>query len=204
MEFRQFLVTVSLIAFSVCFLLGCGENEKPSAPPVVSKRITVQEKMKPSTQPENGAQAPSSSESGKEKKTDALDMAAAERIYNPKERINPFLPLFRSENKESSAPAQPNKSKRKKRIPQTPLEKISLDQLKLVAIIRAASGNRALVEDRSGKGYIVKKGTYIGLNAGIVTQINADNIVVEEELENLMGELVLQNTEIKLQKPAGE
>ena len=202
MEFRQFLAAVSLIAFSACVLWGCGENEKPSAPPVVSKRIAVQEKTKPSTQPESAAQAPSS-ESGKEKKTDALDIAAAERIYNPKERINPFLPLFRSENKES-APAKPNKSKRKKRIPQTPLEKISLDQLKLVAIIRAASGNRALVEDRSGKGYIVKKGTYIGLNAGIVTQINPDNVVVEEELENLMGELVLQNTEIKLQKPAGE
>jgi hypothetical protein len=29
-------------------------------------------------------------------------------------------------------------------------------------------------------------------------------VIVEEELENLMGELVLQNTEIKLQKPAGE
>jgi type IV pilus assembly protein PilP len=84
------------------------------------------------------------------------------------------------------------------------LERISLNQLKLVAVIRASSGNRGLVEDNSGKGYIIKNGTYIGLNSGIVTQINANKVIVEEELENLMGELVLQNTEIKLQKPAGE
>jgi type IV pilus assembly protein PilP len=42
------------------------------------------------------------------------------------------------------------------------------------------------------------------LNSGIVTQINANSVIVEEEIENLMGELILQNTEIKLQKPAGE
>jgi hypothetical protein len=29
-------------------------------------------------------------------------------------------------------------------------------------------------------------------------------VIVEEEIENLMGELVLQNTEIKLQKKTGE
>jgi type IV pilus assembly protein PilP len=83
-------------------------------------------------------------------------------------------------------------------------KKIGLDQLKLVAIIRASTGSRALVEDTVGKGYIIKNGTYIGLNSGMVTQINPNSVVIEEELENLKGELVLQNTEIKLQKPAGE
>jgi type IV pilus assembly protein PilP len=126
------------------------------------------------------------------------------RIYDPKVRLNPFIPLFRSDNKESVADKPSDKKKRKKRVPQTPLERISINQLKLVAVLRASSGNRGLVEDNSGKGYIIKNGTYIGLNSGIVTQINANNVIVEEELENLMGELILQNTEIKLQKPAGE
>ena len=49
-----------------------------------------------------------------------------------------------------------------------------------------------------------QNGTYIGLNSGMVTQISADSVIIEEEIENLMGELILQNTEIKLQKPAGE
>jgi type IV pilus assembly protein PilP len=111
--------------------------------------------------------------------------------------------LFKPDQDKVAA-VQPSKSKRKKRMPQTPLERISLEQLQLKAVIRASSGNRALVEDNSGKGYIIKNGTYIGLNSGIVTQINPDNVVIEEEVENLMGELVLRNTEIKLQKPTGE
>jgi type IV pilus assembly protein PilP len=111
--------------------------------------------------------------------------------------------LFKPDQ-EKAAVDQMGKSKRKKRTAQTPLERISLEQLQLRAVIRAPSGNRALVEDNSGKGYIIKIGTYIGLNSGIVTQINADSVVIEEEIENLMGELVLQNTEIKLQKPTGE
>jgi type IV pilus assembly protein PilP len=202
MQFRQAWKAVLLIALSSCVVWGCESKEKPSAPTPVSKKIAIQNESKPSPATQKG-QPVASSQTGEEKKSEESEPILAQRIYNPKERINPFLPLFRSENKEV-APEQPSKSKRKKRIPQTPLEKISLEQLKLVAIIRASSGNRALVEDSSGKGYIVKKGTYIGLNAGIVTQINVDRIIIEEELENLMGELVLQNTEMKLQKPAGE
>ena len=126
---------------------------------------------------------------------------AAARIYDPKQRLNPFTPLYGGKKK---AIVDDKSKSRKKRTPQTPLERIGLDQLKLVAIIRASTGNRALVEDTVGKGYIIKNGTYIGLNSGMVTQINADSVIVEEELENLKGEMVLQSTEIKLQKPAGE
>jgi type IV pilus assembly protein PilP len=70
--------------------------------------------------------------------------------------------------------------------------------------MRSSAGNRALVEDATGKGYVIKKGTYIGLNAGQVIQIEKDRVIIEEEIENLMGELIVQNTELKLQKPAGE
>lgn len=202
MQFRQSWRTVFLILISTCLLWGCDDQENPSAPPVVSKKISVQSDAKAPVA--EIAEQKTTSKAGEEKAADTPESPAlAERIYNPNERINPFLPLFRSENKEA-APAERSKSKRRKRIAQTPLERISLEQLKLVAIIRAASGNKALVEDSSGKGYIIKKGTYIGLNAGIVTQIDASTVTVEEELENLMGELVLQNTELKLQKPAGE
>lgn len=201
MQSTQISKTVFLIAISVFLLWGCGDKKETANAPVVSKRISVQTEKKSAIQ-ESVEQPKTTSPSGESEK-DAPESALAERIYDPKERINPFLPLFRSENKDI-VPEQNPKAKRKKRVPQTPLEKISLEQLKLVAIIRAASGNRALVEDSSGKGFVVKKGTYIGLNSGIITQINADLVIIEEELENLMGELVLQNTEIKLQKPAGE
>ncbi len=56
------------------------------------------------------------------------------------------------------------------------------------------------MEDSSGKGHVVSKGTYVGLNAGKVIQINKDRIVIEEEFEDLDGNiktkkrvLILQN-----------
>jgi Tfp pilus assembly protein PilP len=121
--------------------------------------------------------------------------------YDSSGRFDPFEPLFHDE---SAASAAPSKGKRKKRTPQTPLERVAISQLKLSAIMRTAKGNSAIVEDASGKGYVIKKGTYIGLNAGQVIKIEKDRVLIEEEIENIMGEFVIQNTELKLQKPAGE
>ena len=114
---------------------------------------------------------------------------------------NPFLPLF------SDASAAPKEKKHKKqRNPKelTPLEKVDLSQLKLVATLRAASGNKALVEDSTGKGYVVKEGTYIGINSGSIIEITNKSIVVEEEIETLTGDVKIQKREIKLQKAPGE
>ena len=117
--------------------------------------------------------------------------------YNPEGKIDPFKPLF--EEKPKIAPV-----KKKKRIPRTPLEKVALSQLKLVGIIVAPSGNRALVQEASGKGYIIKKGTYIGLNAGKVAANNKDKVVIEEEVEDIIGKVTTRNKELVLPKPPGE
>jgi len=121
--------------------------------------------------------------------------------YDPEGRFDPFEPLFKEQSSQQTTSA---KDKRTKRTAQTPLERVALAQLKVTAIIRAASGNRALVEDATGKGYVVQIGTYMGLNSGQVIRIDNDRIVVEEEIESVMGELTVQNNELKLQKPAGE
>jgi type IV pilus assembly protein PilP len=122
--------------------------------------------------------------------------------YNPKGRFNPFEPLFKEEPQKLEVVDQ--KGQREKRVPQTPLERIAISQLKLSAVIRAVSGNRGLVEDATGKGYVIGKGTFIGLNSGKVTRVEPDRIVIEEEVESILGDLVIQTTELKLQKPAGE
>jgi len=120
--------------------------------------------------------------------------------YNPKGKVDPFEPLF----KQKTVVAKNSKKKRKKRVPRTPLERIDLSQLKLVAIVLAKSGNRAMVEEASGKGYIISKGTYIGTNAGKVTKIQKHQVVVAEEVEDVMGNVSIRKTEIKLPKPPGE
>ena len=116
--------------------------------------------------------------------------------YIARGKIDPFESLFKDK--------PVFRKKKKKRIPRTPLEKLSLGQLKLVAIIRAPSGNKALVEESSGKGYVIKKGTYIGLNSGKIIKIEKDNIIIEEEIQNIQGNIEVRQRELKLQKPSGE
>jgi type IV pilus assembly protein PilP len=204
MQHRHFYGIVTLVLLTTAFLWNCGDQAtEKSKPLIVSKKITAHENAKLD---EVGDETQKKDEIAKDTVSttaDEQEIGAKKRIYDPTKRLNPFTPLFKPDE-EKAAVDQMGKSKRKKRTAQTPLERISLEQLQLRAVIRAPSGNRALVEDNSGKGYIIKIGTYIGLNSGIVTQINADSVVIEEEIENLMGELVLQNTEIKLQKPTGE
>jgi len=132
-----------------------------------------------------------------------LQLAAAAYVYNPTGKLDPFAPLFKEEAPE--APIAPTKKKsKKKRTPLTPLERVDLSQLKLVGVIRAMSGDKALVQEASGKGYIVKKGTYIGTRSGKIVEILTDRIIVAEEVEDIFGKVSVQNRPLIIQKPHGE
>ncbi len=124
--------------------------------------------------------------------------AGTPAVYDPSGKIDPFEPLF------SEKPVETKEKKLKRRVPRTPLERIDLGQLKLVGIILASSGNRALVEEASGKGYVIKKGTYIGINAGKVVDIQKEIVTVEEEFEDVFGKIKVRQRELKLPKPPGE
>ena len=119
--------------------------------------------------------------------------------YNPKGKADPFEPFIKDEGQQVA-----KSLKAKKRTPQTPLEQIELGQLKLVAIIAAVTGNRALVEESSGKGYILREGTYVGMNSGKVVDISIDKVLIEEEFEDVYGKTITQKKEITLPKPPGE
>ena len=120
-------------------------------------------------------------------------------LYNPEGKLDPFAPLI----KEKPVNLAVKHRKVVRRKPLTPLEKLDLSQLKLVAILRAQSGNKALVEEDSGKGYVIKKGTYIGTHSGKVAEILSDRIIIEEEVEDIYGKISIHKKEIKL-KPPGE
>jgi type IV pilus assembly protein PilP len=123
-------------------------------------------------------------------------------FYDPTGKPDPFKPLFAAEA-ERVMPAQ--KQLKRKRLPLTPLQRIDLGQFKLVGVILSRGGNKALVEEPSGKGYIISKGTYIGQNFGRVKRILMDKVVVEEEVEDfLSGRRELRSTELKLQKKVGD
>jgi type IV pilus assembly protein PilP len=120
--------------------------------------------------------------------------------YTAAGKIDPFEPLLKDE----SPQAPTTTIKPVKRDRSSPLEKIDLGQLKLVAVLTAPGGNRALVEETTGKGYILKEGTYIGLNSGKVVGISLDKVLIEEEYEDAYGKPVIKKKEITLPKPPGE
>ena len=180
-------------------------REKAQATPAPAARVKGAEKAKA---PEVGGdetaekEQPASQQKKDEKeKADAFQPIYLADVYDPTGKIDPFLPLYKEEpviKKEIKV------EKKIKRLPLTPLEKVDLSQLKLVGVINAPSGNKALVEEASGKGYIVKKGTYIGIHAGRVVAILSDRIVVEEQVETTLGTYQLQKRELKINKPPGE
>ena len=88
--------------------------------------------------------------------------------------------------------------------PRTPLEKLDLAQLKLTAIVTTQGLKRALVEEASGKGYVVMVGTKIGLERGAVVEIEQDRIVIEHQGEDDFGKVSSKKRELKLQKPPGD
>ena len=127
-------------------------------------------------------------------------------VYKPPLKLDPFKPLITKKKKETAPPPDKKiekKIKKKKRI-LTQLEKFDLSQLKLTGVILTQKGGKAIVEESTGRGYIVKPGTLIGRNSGTVIQIYLDRIVVEEPVEGFAGKISYVRKEMKLHKPDGE
>lgn len=59
-----------------------------------------------------------------------------------------------------------------------PLCLVDLDELKLVAVVSGDANPVAMVEDRSGVGHVIRRNTKVGKQAGKVTAILRDCIVV--------------------------
>ena len=123
-------------------------------------------------------------------------MGAKEKYYSRKGRNDPFEPFLHEP--EPQAPAG-SEAKLNQRVPQTPLEKIDLAQLKLTGVLRAENKTRALVQEVSGKGYIVDEGTYIGNKGGQVSKILKDRITVSEKALDVFGKITVVERELKLQ-----
>ncbi len=219
---RKSLVALVFIIFIAS---GCGGQPEPLAPPkpvVFRQKISmpkelVSETAKPGEQVTEkapklarkpgeeavGIKAEpliSEKKPGPEVPAEGISRKVA-HLYNPSGKLDPFEPIFVIEARKAKA----RKKVRKKGVPLTPLQKVELSQLKLVGIIISAAGNKALVEDPSGKGYVVTEGMYVGTDFGRVKKILNDRVIVEEEVEDFVsGGMKRQTTELRLQKKLGD
>lgn len=134
------------------------------------------------------------------------EMLYGKSSYDPAGRVDPFEPLFaKGTSGSDTVGGEARPTIRQSRITRlTPLEKLDIGQLKLVGIVSMPGQSMAMVEESTGKGYVVRKGTYMGVNSGQVVEIAKDRVVIEEEVENFLGKIVVRTRELKLQKPLGE
>jgi type IV pilus assembly protein PilP len=198
------LSLIALVGFGLVFSsLGCKDDTRGKKEPVVTKKIA----SKPKASSKKAAVAaaktgPAGKTAPAAKSSPAADPAQQVRLpYDPTGKLDPFKPLFKEEPKPKiSAAARPKKPER----PRTPLEKLDLGQLRLTAVIFSEVRPRAMVEEDSGKGYVVEIGTPIGLERGQVTDIKRDRIVIEHLKADDFGNTTARRRELKLQKPPGE
>jgi type IV pilus assembly protein PilP len=201
-------IAMVLLMGMVLGLGGC-EGQKAAKEPVVTKQIAKTAKNDPAAGPQQGTPVQTTGQKGAEIQPAAVAKAGSivtqvpKRMpYNPTGKVDPFAPLYKEET-EKKAEKVVVKPKGPER-PRTPLEKLDLAQLKLTAIVTTDNQKRALVEEVSGKGYVVQVGTRIGLERGKIVEIAQDRIIIEHQDEDDFGKASSKKRELKLQKPPGD
>ncbi len=99
------------------------------------------------------------------------DLLRSDFVYRRKNRPDPFVPFI-------SEQTQPDQLKTEEEI-LTGMRLFEPGQLNLVAITTGDLGPLALVQDSTGKGYILKEGIGIG-RRGIVKSIIPNIVIIEE------------------------
>lgn len=95
--------------------------------------------------------------------------------YDPSGRRDPFAPIVQE--------LQPGKLDTT--LP--PLQRVTLTELNLIAVVWGAYGYTAMVQTPEGHGYSVRRGTRIGQNNGVVSAITERGIIVQERFTDVYG-----------------
>lgn len=116
--------------------------------------------------------------------------------YNPQGRRDPFDSLV----KDSSHQAELERVRIDPERPRGPLERFDLSALKLVGILQGQLGRRGLIRAPDKKGYFVTIGMYMGQNAGQITAIEPDRLVIEEKFKDAEGNIVGKTLTLPLRR----
>jgi Tfp pilus assembly protein PilP len=100
-------------------------------------------------------------------------------IYDPAGKTDPFKPFIVT---------QEEKAAKEREKPRTYLETLELSQLSLSVIVIGEKGKWAMVKDSKDDGHVIKEGTPIGTNGGVVYKIEPGEVIIREEFTNFRGE----------------
>jgi type IV pilus assembly protein PilP len=167
------LIKISLFILIMAFLISCGQEEKV---------VHHKKKVKPKPIKINTAALEK-----QEKELKAL----FEKKYIPlqyEHKKNPFKSVIDiyKENLQSD-------------MNNNPLEAAALDQIKLVGIMEAEFGNVGVVEV-VGKTFYVKVGDKMGMNDGVIVEINNDMIKIRQMETDIFGNVRSELVELMLER----
>ncbi|WP_035237137.1 pilus assembly protein PilP [Desulfobacter vibrioformis] len=206
------------LVVSLLFVCACNEDQAPG-PELAKQTLVVSKSISKPNPP--ASQTPDPGDAGKKQalvpdlkpardsvnadgedkdKADALQKAGISmpmEQYDSKGRVDPFIPLIAEKNIPAGSGASVDTKPKR---PLTPLEKLELSQIKLVAIVEMSDRTIAMVEDATGKGYEVAIGTYIGSQGGRVTSVTMKGITIEENMDAYNGKSRKRYEEIKFHK----
>jgi type IV pilus assembly protein PilP len=113
--------------------------------------------------------------------------------YNPQGKIDPFKPFLDPD-------AAKQKAAMPKALPLNPLQRLSIDQFRLVGVVQRNGKIRAMVQDPAGRFYSLLQGAAIGLNEGRVAAILPDRVIVNEKIRTDEGKTHLRKHIMKLRQ----
>jgi len=101
-----------------------------------------------------------------------------EYLYDPAGMTDPF---------KSFIAIREEREAKKKKKPRTYLETLDLSSLNISIIVIGPNGKWAMVQDSKGLGHVIKEGTAIGTNGGVVDKIDAGEVIIREEYKDFRG-----------------
>lgn len=119
--------------------------------------------------------APSSGAATQEMAQPLAPEGAVVSGYDPSGRRDPFAPIIQ----------ELQLGKVDENLP--PLQRVTLTELNLIAIVWGAHGYTAMVQTPEGNGYTVRRGTRIGQNNGVVSAVTDRGIIVQERFTDVYG-----------------
>jgi type IV pilus assembly protein PilP len=178
---------ISILA--LLLLTACPKAEESATAPTTSdferERAELAAKVKSKSRVLAGAsERRNKSQRGKADETD-FAVVDKEYTYDPTGKRDPFRSfIFTAETQTRNA--------------RGPLEQFDLAQLKVVAVIWGTDRARAVVADPSGRGYIVREGTYMGKNEGRIIEIADNALVVKESYVDYFGETTTKDVTMRV------
>jgi Tfp pilus assembly protein PilP len=158
-----------LTLFILFFIIGValeGSGKTASQGPSVQKSILLGQKVNPASAPTITPMAPIS--------PPGMSTLIGPS-YDPTGKPDPFLPTRVSIE---------SRNKGKKVLP---LEQFEVNDFELVGLITGSGANKAMVQDLTGKGYILQVGTSIGKMGGKVTRISEKEVFITEPFQDFLG-----------------